>query len=364
MRIGIVGASGEIGGYVCRYLAKQGFEAVPVVRRSAGPLLGRWDMEPVLVDLSNEESANDGLKGCNVVVNCMIDKGNYHTIRERVARNTRYCINLLKSAVRNRASRVIHLSSIVVLPPKVTDAGLLSETAYSKEQDWYTRAKIGTERLFLKHHSSTTSVVVIRPGIVYGPYMRWSRVAFERLTDNRVVLPDVPNWCYAVHPIDIARLIERLIVSDSACQMLYAINPEQISWDQFYSLHGKFLGMEDRVSTKPVEDLVRIVDALQVPYRDGVLKWAYESPLLDIVRDSSVATKVVQWMSKRFMRRVDGSTTSNDFLYPSKFELEMYQSSGRTEIVETGQGIGFEYKVPFEVGCKNAAWWWKNRFVT
>src|SRR5208283_5085798 len=111
MRIGIIGASGEIGTYVYEYLRNRHFEVLPLVRNSMGPILSRWDTKPLFVDLLDDNSIDCALRQCDVIVNCVIDKRNYSTTKERVEMNVRYCRNLLRIASRNNVLKIIHLSS-------------------------------------------------------------------------------------------------------------------------------------------------------------------------------------------------------------------------------------------------------------
>ena len=50
-------------------------------------------------------------------------------------------------------------------------------------------------------------------------------------------------------------------------------------------------------------------------------------------------------------------------LLPTKQELDMYQSDGNIRKSETGEGIGFHYRVSLSEGCRNAALWKDNCFT-
>ena len=368
MRVAIVGAGGEIGYYFYRYLKNRGFDVVPIVRGSLGPLLSRYSIEPTRVDMTDVSSIDAALSGCDSVINCMIDKQAYKTDQEKVRRNLICCRNLLLSAIHCRLDRMIHLSSIVVLPPRITDS-VLSGSVVSKEKDWYSRTKILTERLFRDKRSEEVSVVVLRPGIVYGAYMNWSAVAFERTEFNVVRLPDEVGKCYTVHPLDLARLSECLLSEKgtSLPKVVYGVNPESISWYKFYSGHAHSVGAEDRVALMSPDSPARRVEKPRGSSRSQylsqrVLNWAFESDLLQVPR----------WYAMRELVRFANSRFGNVFrspdrwrsgsLYPSSFELDMYRSDGDIGKAEIGQSVGFRYKVPFKKGVENAALWRLNQF--
>jgi hypothetical protein len=255
--------------------------------------------------------------------------------------------------------------------------------AYANKSDWYARAKIETEKAFLRIGRS--NIVIIRPGIVYGARTFWSRMAFERVLNNRLLLPDVQGYCYAVHPLDLSRLIERAIVASDSPKVIYASNPEQITWESYYAAHAKALGVEAVIQRIPVHIMRREMslshrmvkwgaDGLHGAaafFRTGAystMKWVSQIPfresILKLPKAEKIGLRLYETIADSAIRpHMSSSEESYRPLYPSSSELEMYQSNADLRRVEVGQSIGFKYEISLEQGCENAALWWSNKFI-
>jgi hypothetical protein len=286
--------------------------------------------------------------------------------------NITACQHLLAACRNNRVARLIHLSSIVVLPPRVTPEVTSRTFEYSREKDWYTRAKIATELRVLAARNHL-EVCVVRPGIVYGPYMAWSRVAFWRLANFRVCLPDPRSCisrCYAVHAADVAALIHRCIRHQGMLPpLIHAVSPERLSWHDFYTEHARAVGMQDSTEPCPLSVLRSQVVAAQEPLLSRSIRWLGACPLLDPARSSpwfrSVATRVKASLPTPPSAPVHSQARARGIgtnpLWPSDFELKMYSSSGEFTPAQSGMDVGFSYRVRFADGCREAADWWMYR---
>ena len=362
MRVAVLGASGEIGQFVFRNLLNEGIETVPVVDRSLGPLLSRRSISPVRVDMLRPGTIRDAIRGCDCVVNCIMNKSESLTNKEKERLNIQYCRNLLNSCSKEGVVRLVHLSSIVVLPPRITTESVRAPNAFSAEKDWYTKAKIGSEKVLNGYLESNPLVIVVRPGIVYGATMNWSKVAFERTARGIIALPEAPGTCMAVHPLDVARLVARLLQVDASTlpRLLYAVNPEHVDWSVFFSTHAEMLGLSNRVKQVSSGVLYKEASLHDGKFSARFLKWLSRSPIVDSARD-----QIVKAYREGKKVRDSGNWSrmepvSPSLLLPSRSELDMYRSSVDLRSVETGQSISFSYKVSFRKGCENAYLWWSN----
>lgn len=358
MKIALIGASGEIGSYIFRYFKKENIELVPVVRSSLGAVLARWEIKPIFADLNNFQQLICGLKGFDIVINCTINKQNYNSVKDRINKNIEGCKNLLKAAKECGIKKIIHFSSIAVLPPEITDSILAGTNIYSKEKDWYTQVKIETEKIFLNYNDNNNFITVVRPGIVYGPYMTWSRLAFERTSSYDICLPDTGGSCFAVHAYDVAGLIKQIAESEIKFSgIVYAVNPEPVTWKQFYEYHAIEAGINAKINLLPAGN---IPTAKERSLLRETINWGFQSPLTEIIGKVALIKTIGKKIKKYTVP--SPSPSINRTIEWSHQELAMYKSDASMNLVETGQTYGFSYKINLKNGCKNAALWRQNKY--
>lgn len=371
--IAILGGMGEIGFWLVRRLMQGGESPCVIHRGPVSPKLSRFQLNFRQADLNDAESVQRALKGCAVVVNCAVDKKGYGSDRQRMYKNINACKNLMHACVNNGVKRLIHLSSIAVLPPQVTASVVSQPFAYSNQKDWYTQVKIATEKIIL-NISQQLEVCVIRPGIVYGPYLMWSRVALQRCQDFRICLPnpkEAASRCYAVHASDLAALIHMSIIFEGQLPTLvYGVNPEDISWHDFYGRHAAAAGMHNRIETFAMCALRSHARAGKDPLSaEEVFRWIKASPLLDPVRSSKWFRNTSSWAKSFFFPKLSSCGENSEcslqnsagHLWPTEMELQMYSSNGDFPVAETGGQFGFRYRVALIDGCKNVADFWGYR---
>lgn len=362
MKIAVIGASGEIGARFAQTLLVKGNNPRLISRR-LGFRLARWEegeMDFRQADLSTHSDMKTLLRGCDVVINCAVNKS-FLEVSKAIKDNLLICKKLLDAAIECNVQKFIHLSSIVVLPPKLTN-NVLSATPceYSREKDWYTRVKIETERLVTSYYSKIP-IIIVRPGIVYGPYMNWSYLAFSLCREKTVVIPAGPNTCAAVHVDDLVNLCLYLAEHNASSQHVYAVNPEVISWKEFFEGH---FATGDVISL-PKECIP--VGQVEWSPLSRFLFWCYHSPLIpDSLRSGNVVQKLRNLFVENCLTSDHGDCELeldlSQIKIPNRFELELYSSDANFTPNFTGEDLGFSYGVSFENGCSITRDW--LRFVT
>lgn len=360
----LFGASGEIGNYLYRVLTKLGYSVTPVIHSSVGPILSRYKLKYLRVDLSNKDEVVKAIKGHSIVIDCTIDKTQRNSAEEMIQTNIATCKTLLSSTALVGASQYIHFSSIVVLPPRVTTE-VLTQDHRSLEQDWYTQAKIATEEICQEYQESNRllKVTIIRAGIVYGAHMGWSAVAFKRTQDSDIVIPRLRSSCLAVHPIDIARLVAKIIETANPPKIVYAINPEPVSWFNFYTAHGKAMGSKHKVIIGPALEPIKTNQLLKF-WRDS-LTWIKDAPIwVYLIRISWIYSLGSKIMNQQVYQYQNTETINRDVpLFPAPTEASMYSSLISAKDLETSNSIGFKYEISFSKGIQNASLWWRSKYV-
>lgn len=360
--IGIIGASGEIGARLTQHLLEGGFEP-RAISRTLSPRLGRWgSLDFRAVDLLDREGLQQALEGCESIINCALDKSGSGNVERVVQRNLHGCHNLLHAARRCGVRRIIHLSSIVVVPPRITSRVLDHPDRYSKEKSWYTRVKIETEQLMMRG-AGHCQVVVVRPGIVYGPHMSWSRDIFTRIAKGRTILPAGSNQCYAVHVDDMVGLALHLArLSDSLPHLVWAINPEPLTWQGFFRAHARAIGCDADCTISLAPELIA---SRFNPWADGssrwraFLLWLYRSPLLPKRLRERLSHAKTRLGLPSVGQSHNSSEDEDNLSWPSRFELKLFSSDAVFEPKHVGGAVGYNYQIDIESGARSAAEWWR-----
>jgi nucleoside-diphosphate-sugar epimerase len=354
--IAVVGGGGEIGAWLVRCLARSGEPLRVIHRGSPSPDLARFALDTRRVDLRDAVALSRALDGARVVVNCAVDKTEAPNAARSVRSNVQACEQLVRACVTTRVQRVIHLSSIAVLPARLSPEVMARPFDYSREREWYRRVKIATERQMLAARERL-EVCVIRPGHVYGPTLSWSRLALNRGRRNRVALPDPVHGsrCHVVFIGDLVRLIHRwATLAVPPPPMIHAVSPEPITWAAFFAEHAEAAGFADPVMVAPLAELRRRVIQDQPRLVRRVLRRLRASPLLDPLRSSVRRARAA---AKAY---ASPAAPERWIVWPTALELEQYLSTGEFSAAQSG---AFSYETPFAEGCRQTAEWQNVRWT-
>jgi nucleoside-diphosphate-sugar epimerase len=361
MRIAIIGAAGEIGSRLTLRLVSNRENPRAIVRHH-GARLSRFNgIDIRKLPVANEQAMQDALQGCSVVVNCAVERLAPNETAEAPLRRAREITRtIIAGAVAAGVKRLIHLSSIAVCPPKLSNEAVRNWDLWSKGREWYTLVKIATERM-VAAASRQLEVAIVRPGIVYGPYMDWSRIAFSWVADGKLVLPRICGTCHAVHIDDLVELLLHLAASDeiqAPCRV-WAINPEQITWRKFYEEHAQSIGVSKPQILEWETDRLPVIPPAPNPLRE-LARWIYHAPFFPArLRYSGLAKSMKargRANATTAMRQGPDSISFN----PQLFEL--YSSDARIPLELAGGYVGFAYRIPFREGVQTARDWWEWNF--
>lgn len=175
----VTGATGFVGRNLCPYLVERGHRVRALVRRtSAAGFLDGLGVEKVWGDLRDPEVVTAAVEGCRAVIHAGAVFRFWGRREEFRAVNVEGTRNLLEAARRAGVGRFVHISTIAVVGKPPAESAITEETP-CWPQDAYQESKWEAERLVLAFGQEWgLSVVVLRPGAIYGP---WSRYAFNRL---------------------------------------------------------------------------------------------------------------------------------------------------------------------------------------
>ncbi len=366
----VFGANGQIGSWLVEWSRERGLDVVAVHRGSFTPRNARYPVLDRVADLQDYASVRNAIHGCDVVVNLAVDKAERTGRSDLVRSNILGTQNLVRACEAEGIRRLIHVSSIAVLPPRITNEVLGRPFEYSKERDSYTRSKVATEQTVRKSGAGL-DLCILRPGVVYGPYLSWSSLVLPRCAGAVLHFPsDTPSVCPAVHVLDVVRMIEHLAgLQGRLPALVYAVNPEPVSWPTFYQVHARCAGMPFRNEPKPYEELRRRA----APRRTAIKTAVLESPPLvrgmerilahDFLRRPLRMMKAVALRTASSGDRGGGNeSTSPPEWWPAFPELELCASSATFAAEAIGERTGLRYAVPLEQGCKGVGQWWNFSF--
>jgi nucleoside-diphosphate-sugar epimerase len=235
-RVFITGASGFIGGAIARRYRELGAEVRGVDLRPEPHL------DVVEGDVSEPGPWQEHAAGADLVIHtaAIISFGGAFERFWRV--NTVGTRNALDAAVRARADRFVHLSSIVVFGADYPDGAEESRPVKPTGAP-YTDTKVAAEQAVLRAHAAReVECTIVRPGDVYGPGSDpWLLRPLERIKSAGFALPDG-----VVTPVYIDDLVDGVVLAASepraAGEIFTLTDGTKVENRSFFEPYHRWLG--------------------------------------------------------------------------------------------------------------------------
>lgn len=238
MRIAVLGAGGFVGSRLMEQAAlTPAWTLVPVLRSPKNlARLSKLGVTARFADTSRVDSLAAALQGHEAVIN--LAAGDWTSIRADAAL-------AYEASARAGARLLIHLSSAVVFgrvqSPDIHDDSppeLDSWMLYAREK--------GQAENFLRAQLSTDGprVVVLRPGLIWGPRSPWSALPARQLAGGIAWLGGSGNGvCNLVHVDNLLRYVRQVLQSPAAVGGFYNVaDPGTVTWRAFYEAVAAGLG--------------------------------------------------------------------------------------------------------------------------
>ncbi len=201
--------------------------------------------------------------GCQTVVNVTL--GDTHTMLEETE-------TIWKASVAAKAHRLIHLSSAVVFD-RVQDLGTHDDSPpVSGHWMYYARAKAACER-FLLRQTGGPEVVILRPGLIWGPGSPWSHLPARQLDRGGMWLAqDGKGVCNLIHVDNLVKCIRAATLTPAAVGGVFNVaDPGDITWLRYVGGIAAALGYPpERIRTIPRSPLAL--------HRGLAVEWLKQQP--------------------------------------------------------------------------------------
>jgi nucleoside-diphosphate-sugar epimerase len=240
----VIGAGGYVGARLIEMSVLRGdLPIVPIVRswRSQGRL-ARFGVQTVTGDASDAESLIPLLKGCGLAVN--LTMGNNARIVSDVQAMHHAC-QVAGVPV------LVHMSSAEVFG-RAEIPGLREDSV----PDWrhwmeYGRSKAGAESWLRAQFDGPVKVVILRPGLIWGPGSGWLVQPAQSLADGTAYLfNEGRGICNLIHVDNLIQHLEQLARTGATDSAVFNLSdPGKFSWWDYYTAIAKEIGVAESTIT-------------------------------------------------------------------------------------------------------------------
>lgn len=250
--VAILGAGGFVGARMLEMRVLGGRTGVvPVVRAFRNVARNSFLGVPHrLGDASRLESLTAAFAGCEAVVNLTMGEAG------AILRNTE---TIHAACVASGVRRLVHLSSAVVYGQAERPG--IPDDASPDLGHWmpYAREKGRAEEFLRSRLDGPVQVVVLRPGLVWGPKSPWVWEPASALLAGRAYLVgDGRGLCNLMYVDNLVRSIEAVIHGAPAAPGFYHVADDQdVAWRDYYAALAAGLGVDMATVTRVAADRYR-----------------------------------------------------------------------------------------------------------
>ncbi|WP_369726004.1 NAD-dependent epimerase/dehydratase family protein [Bradyrhizobium sp. LLZ17] len=345
-RIAVLGASGFIGNRTVEVFQRGGdVDVCPVVQRpSRAALPRRFDLPVQIANALDTNSLTAAFRGCDNVI--MAIAGDPKTI-------VRSMEPVYRAAMRSNVRRLIYLSSASVYGQSPA-TGVDETTPLSKRQPLaYNSAKVVAEQqLGRLRQIGRVEVVILRPGIVFGPRSQWTGGVADEILKGTAYLTE-GGWgvCNSIYVDNLVYAIKLALVAPNVDGKAFLLgDAEAVTWRDLYLPICEALGYDlDGLPTPKMADAVDERPSLAQRVR---AMNSYQSLRWIVPRPARAAVKA----AIREMRRPP--STENAASYSVTLERALlHTSSYRPPYARAERELGYCPPITFEEGCRRSVEW-------
>jgi predicted dehydrogenase/nucleoside-diphosphate-sugar epimerase len=351
--IAVIGAGGFVGS---RLVAMGQLDAaismLPVLRTFRGlARLGADGEKAVIVDTRNSAALAAAIEGCDAVVNAT--SGDTFRIED----DTKTIVEACRAA---GVKRLIHLGSTIVFgrvedsktdddSPPNTHAWNLYARNKSRADVWL-RTQMG---------DGTLQIVVLRPGLIWGPGSSWASMVGQQLWQGNAILSNngrgIANLIYVDNLVRIILAVAKKAQGPSGFYNVADL--ETVTWSDWYRGLAERLGYSaSDVCLSPRRKL-HLSPALIVEWirnRGRIMRWAKRMPkgLAEVIKRIVHIVEQSQPVPPR-----QQSANPQNRLQLTRMLMDIQNTAHRLSMDKFLRDFGPLELIPFEQGAASTAIW-------
>lgn len=367
-KILVTGASGRVGSRLIEIWAER--DALPELRcmvRSYGAAsrLMRFPVETVEADLTDAGAVRRAVEGCDAIIHLGVGA---HAERETAP--------LLAAAREFGIRRFVHMSSAAVygihMPQRIEEQQ--EQTPVVKTGEPYADEKAAAERAVMRECARGLEGMILRPHVVYGPYMRWSGELMELLAAARIPLVEDGGWCNLIYIDDLVESVRSALTAKEGFGVpLFITDDKPLRWRDYIEAHAALIGAAPQRRTRT--EVARpkmgarawlrasVRPLLPVLRSDQFRAFVFESPAVRAtifraylaLRDKQMLRPYVAGLRSTSANAVNGAGPAFDELWTTLQLSEARLRSTRAEEV-----INFRARVDFSEGLRRSVAWFQR----
>lgn len=284
MKIFITGGTGFIGTHFVRRMAKGQHRLRCLARPSSRTeTLREIGAEVVVGDVTDKQSLLDGMRGCDWVVN-LANFFEFWAPDPRVYRDVNILgtRNVMEAAIAAKASKVVHISTVVVYGSAKLPITEASEVGADCPSEYARTKRAGDEVAWEFYRKGHLPLVVIYPAGVIGPdddkaAGRYISNLIRGKMPAQILTRRVFPW---VDVRDVAEAIARVLDKDANIGEKYLIAAENLTFGEINRMLSELSGAKLPGLTLP--DSVTIALAL---FATGLANLTKRPPMLELAID-------------------------------------------------------------------------------
>jgi 2-alkyl-3-oxoalkanoate reductase len=240
IKIAVLGANGFIGARITEMFALSELTIVrPIVREYPSlARAARFNLDSRVADAFNQEALQAAFQGCDVVVHAVA--GDIQTILGTLT-------PVYRAAQNAGVRRLIYLSSGSV-HGQAPQPGTDEKSPLSATQALpYNNAKVQAERTLSRLRSQgSVELVILRPGIVFGPRSSWvTNFADALLAGQVALLHRGRGICNSIYVDNLVHAIYLTATHPAADRDVFLLGDQEcVTWADLYSPIAKSLGYD------------------------------------------------------------------------------------------------------------------------
>jgi nucleoside-diphosphate-sugar epimerase len=353
MRVGVVGSSGCIGTRLAEWLYLTGSaEVLPIIRTpSSYARFSKFGIEARVADALDRAALQQAFAGCDVVVHAAA--GGRKLVEQSVA-------SVYRSAQAADVFRLIYLSSASVYGQNPADNMDESTPLHCRHEidycNWKVRAEKSLERL---RRNGNVEVVVLRPGIIFGPRSYWITSFVNELRDNRAyVVNGGSGICQSIYVDNLVHAIYKAMITQHVDGEAFIVgDQEQVTWKDLYEPIVNAMGREWGRAVHNVEPN-RGISSLQQRYQtlrdtdfvQTVLR------VLPVRLRYAISEGIDAWFADPLNQSVFESTSTGGPIVTREMTL-LQQCQHKLPHAKASRLLGYDPHISFREGIDRTIGW-------